>query len=67
MNYIYENEDGRGASIKHAPSPINKEQCVVCFKFGFTAISMLVVDLQDAIERVKAVFGEGIELVEVDD
>lgn len=64
MNYIYTDEHGRGASIRHAPSSINKEQCVVCFRYGFTAISMPVVDLEDAIERVKAVFGEDIEFVE---
>lgn len=67
MNYTYTDENGRGASIRHAPSSVNQERCVVCFRYGFTAISMPVVDLEDAVERVRAVFGEGIELVEVDD
>lgn len=64
MNYIYTDKKGHGASIRHAPSPKNEEQCVVCFRYGFTAISMPAVDLEDANKWVRRVFGEGIEFIE---
>jgi hypothetical protein len=46
---------------------LRKEQYVVNFNYGHTSISTLAVDLDDAVRKVRQVFGESAELVESDD
>jgi hypothetical protein len=67
MNYVYEKEDRTGARVRYSPSSLRKEQYVVNFNYGHTSISTLAVDLDDAVRKVRQVFGESAELVESDD
>jgi hypothetical protein len=64
MNYTYADENGRGARVSYSPSEVRKEQYVISFRYGFTSISTLAIDLDDARKKVREIFGKDAELVE---